>query len=264
MAFDFAAGAVTDQHLVAVLRPFVRATRPVLAALREADPFGLRQRALTGTPADDFERSLRDKVLDRISTVKLPGTPAWSAMGPEQRCHWWVNRVGRFTALLAAVPGVGGVLADRLPVQDALGSAAQGLLLAAIAGEYGVTDEDTQIRMLAKVLFRRDVGAGPVRAVATDGVDQQAAELTAELAESKQKKGRVTLRAVAATVWRMGRVLWALGDELGKRPQGRWYHKAIGMLPVVGVVGDYFAERTALRRAARAAQRWLAANARVA
>jgi hypothetical protein len=257
MPIDFSSGTITDDHVVAALRPFVRAARPVLAALRQADPFGLRQRALSREPGDDTERGLRDKVLDRLSAAKLPGTPAWSALNPDQRCHWWMNRVGRFTALVAAVPGVGGVLADRLPVQDALGSAAQGLLLTAIAGELGVNDEDTLIRLLAHVLFRRDVIAASVRQVPSDGVDQQAAELTAELAESQKRKGRPTLRAVAGTMWRMGRMLWGLADELGKRPQGRWYHKLFGMLPVVGVAGDYFAERTALRRATRSARRWL-------
>jgi hypothetical protein len=166
--------------------------------------------------------------------------------------------VGRFTALLAAVPGVGGLIADRLPVQDALGAAGQGLLLCAIAGEYGVRDEDTQVRLLAAVLFGRKVRAA--LPVAENGVDARAAELTARLAESERAHGRATLRSIAATVWRMGRVLWALSDELGKRPQGRWYHRVVGMLPAVGVLGDYFGERTALRRAAKYGRRWLAAQ----
>jgi hypothetical protein len=71
------------------------------------------------------------------------------------------------------------------------------------------------------------------------------------------------LRAIATTVWRMGRLLWGLGDELDKRPQGRWYHKLVGALPVVGMAGDYLGERSALRRVAKAAQRWLAAHAAV-
>jgi hypothetical protein len=53
-------------------------------------------------------------------------------------------------------------------------------------------------------------------------------------------------------------MLWGLGEELGKRPQGRWYHKALGMLPVVGMAGDYLGERSALRRLARSARRWMA------
>jgi hypothetical protein len=32
---------ISDEQLVAVLRPFVRACGPVLGSLRDADPFGL-------------------------------------------------------------------------------------------------------------------------------------------------------------------------------------------------------------------------------
>jgi hypothetical protein len=46
-------------------------------------------------------------------------------------------------------------------------------------------------------------------------------------------------------------------DELEKRPHGRFYHRALGMLPVVGLAGDYLGERSALKRPAKAADRWL-------
>jgi hypothetical protein len=274
--FSVIEGAVTDEQLVTVLRPFVRATMPVLDVLRESDPLGLQQR-MSHRPADGvidadgvtdaggahaaergaFDRA-RDAALDWVSSVRVPGTPAWSAMDVAQRTDWWIGRVGRFTALLAAVPGIGGALADRLPVQDALGAAGQGLLLCAIAGEHGVRDEDDQIRLMASVLFGRTVDAALGHRPDQRDVDQRSAELTAELATSQRKHGRFTLRAVAGTVWRMGRLLWALGDELGRRPQGRWYHQALGMLPVVGMAGDYLGERSALRRVAKGARRWIA------
>ncbi|HEY0636570.1 MAG TPA: hypothetical protein VGD67_02880, partial [Pseudonocardiaceae bacterium] len=98
------------------------------------------------------------------------------------------------------------------------------------------------------------------RAAAEREASERATELTAELAESAGRHGRVTLRAVAGTVWRLGRMLFGLGDELGKRPQGRWWHKAIGMLPIVGMAGDYLGERSALRRVAVQARRWIAAR----
>jgi hypothetical protein len=258
-------GNVTDEQVVKVLRPFVHGTRPVLDALRESDPFRLRARMVAPVDAlDEAERSVlasaRKTVLDWVSARKIPGTPAWGAMGTQQRCEWWVGRVGRFTALLAAVPGIGGALADRLPVQDALGAAGQGLLLAAIAGEYGIRDDDRQIRLLADVLFQRDVTAVLNRVSASPEDAKAAAELTDPLAESSRRHGRITLRAIAGTVWRMGRMLWGLGEELGKRPQGRWYHKALGMLPVVGILGDYLGERSALRRVAKEAGRWMDRN----
>jgi hypothetical protein len=270
-------GAVTDEHLVRVLRVFVHATRPVLHALREADPLGLRRRALAtvaadGTPlrhVDDVGTAspaiatARERVLGWISAREVPGTPAWAAMDPDQRSRWWLNRVGRFTALVAALPGVGGALADRLPVQDALGAAGQGLVLCAIAGEHGMVDDDSQIRLLASVLFKRDVDdaiarlrARPVDQAEADRHSAElSAELTAELAESKRRHGRFTLPAIAGTLWRMGRLLWGLGDELGRRPQGRWYHRMLGMLPIVGAAGDYLGERSALRRVVKSSRR---------
>jgi len=264
MVSSFTEDSVTNEHVVTVLRPFVRGTRPVLDALRESDPLGLRQRMLTGEAADEAERRLFGTVWGRmlklVSAAKVPGTPAWAAMSTDQRGRWWIHRVGRFTALLAAVPGIGGALTDRLPVQDALGAAGQGLVLCAIAAEYGVRDEDDQIRLLASVLFQRDVDAA-LRA-GRDGAgeastEQRTAELTQELDQAQRKHGRFTLRAIASTVWRLGRLLWGLDDELDRRPRGRWFHRMLGKLPMVGIAGDYLGERSALRRVAKAGCRWI-------
>lgn len=253
------AEAVTDRHVVQVLRPFVRSTRPLLVALRDADPFGLGER-VRDPGADDVERSLKDKVLDRLAVAQLPGTHAWAEMDAHRRSGWWVERVGRFLALIAAVPGVGGVLADRLPVGDALGAAGQGLVLCAIAGEYGLRSETEQVRLLAAVLFDRDVDPMLVEGFGPGKVEAASAELTSELDDSHRRHDRATLRAVAGTVWRLGRVLWSLGDELEKRPRGRLLHRALGKLPVVGVLGDYLGERSALRRASYAGLQWISAH----
>lgn len=207
---------ISDRAMLAVLHPFVRATRPVLRALRDADPLGLRSRVLSGS-ADSSgdgteERSLKDRVLDKLAAAHLPGTAAWAGMTVQQRDLWWVYRVGRFTALLASVPGLGGALADRLPVQPALGAAGQGLLLCAIAGEHGVTDEDEVVALLAAVLFRRKLDAsGPAGAPSDRDIDARAAELTGQLGEPGTTP---TLRRVATSVWRLGRALLALGGEL--------------------------------------------------
>ena len=47
-------------------------------------------------------------------------------MDVQERTRWWVRRVGRFTTLVAAVPGFGGALVSRLPVAKTLGAAGQG------------------------------------------------------------------------------------------------------------------------------------------
>jgi hypothetical protein len=270
------AEAISDGQVVAVLRPFVRGCGPMLDALRESDPMGLRARAERADSADELaevESGLREKLLDGLTSVRVPGTAAWAAMDVDQRTRWWVNRVGRFTALLASIPGLGGALADRFPVQDALGAAAQGLLLCAIAGEHGVLDLGDRVRLTAWVLFDRDVdpviaagnhAAHDESATSVDytAVDHAAAEdaateqLTEELAESKKKHGKITLKASIGTLWRLGRSLLAIVEELEKRPRGRFYHRAIGMLPVVGMAGDYLGERSGLKRVAKRAQQW--------
>jgi hypothetical protein len=268
-------GSITDRHVAAALRPFVRATVPVLDALREADPFGLRGRRPVGsrTDAELAVRGRRERMLDRVAAVRLPGTAAWAAMNPAQRTAWWVDRVGAVTSLLASVPGLGGALADRLPVQDTLGIAGQGLVLCAVAGEYGLHDEADLVRLLAAVLFGRtmDQATAAGRDVRDTGggdsadrvpADRVVGEITGELDGSRRSHGRLTIGALGRAVWRLGRLLSALGDELGKRPQGRFYHRLLGMLPVVGMIGDYFGERSALRRVTLAGTRWLGGRAR--
>src|SRR5204862_6662108 len=86
-----------------------------------------------------------------VGAVKVPGTAAWARMSVAERDDWWINRVGRITVLIASIPGIGGALADRLPLQDTLAIAGQGLLLCAIAAEHGVTRQSDRVRLLAAV-----------------------------------------------------------------------------------------------------------------
>ncbi len=239
--------AISDGALVTVLRPFVRATRPVLHGLRESDPFGLRDRVAS----HDEDRNLGEKVLDLLASVEVPGTSAWAAMDVAERSRWWVRRVGRFTTLLAAVPGLGGALASRLPVSSALGAAGQGLVLVAIAGEHGVHDEDALVGLLGSVLFRRELIVRAPDAAADAVADEQAAELTGDL----EKTG--TLARVGGAVWRLGRALLAVEGELDRRPHGNVLTEGLGMLPVVGIVGKYLGEWSGLKKAARETEKRL-------
>jgi hypothetical protein len=237
------ADAISDAALVTVLRPFVRATRPVLAGLRDADPFGLRNRVAS----EEEDRSIGTTILDALASVEVPGTSAWAAMDVTERSDWWVYRVGRLTTLLAAVPGIGGALANRLPVSKILGAAGQGLVLVAIAGEHGVQDEEALVGLLGKILFRRDLVIGKPDAAADAAAEKQAAELTGDLDEP-------TVTRIGKAVWRLGRALLAAEGELDRRPHGNILHEGLGMLPVVGAVGKYLGEWSGLKKAARQAE----------
>lgn len=235
------ADSITDERVAAVLATFVRGCEPVLPRLRDID-------ADVAPDDADVDQNMLRKVRDRLAEVRWPGSASWARMNVEQRSHWWVNRVGKLTALAASVTGLAGALGDRLPLQDVLGAAGQGLLLCAIAGEHGVEDRTTRVRLLAAVLFERDL-------------DPAAATGDETEAPTEPPSGkRIGLKPAAKWLWRQGKLLLAVQDELEKRPHGRFYHRALGMLPVVGMAGDYLGERSALKRAAKAADRWLHAE----
>jgi hypothetical protein len=237
------ADSITDERVASVLRAFVRGCGPMLPRLRDIE--------VNVAPDDtEVDHTLLHRVRHRVAEVRWPGSTSWTRMDAEERSAWWVNRVGRLTALAASVTGLAGALGDRLPLQDILGAAGQGLLLCAIAGEHGIDDEDTRVRLLAAVLFERHLDPAM-------GVD--APEPTPE----PPAGSRVGLKLAAKWLWRQGKLLLAVSDELEKRPHGRFYHRALGMLPVVGMAGDYLGERSALKRAAKAADRWLHALPRV-
>ncbi|MCA1192333.1 hypothetical protein [Saccharopolyspora sp. 6V] len=322
------AEVLTDERVAVVLRPFVRATTPLLEVLRESDPLRLRGRfadAAAGAEAADVvnagtenagvgnagvgsagaesadaenetsstaprapapdespesgpaaaepsrtpDDSAADapgvlhKLLRQLDGMRLPGSSTWDAMSVDERCDWWAQRVGRLVAVVAGLPRFGGALTSRLPIRNALGMAGQGLVLSAIAAEHGVADRATRVRLIAKVLLDRDLPpevASGERGGAQAEEDAMTAELTEELDEAR-RTGGTRVRAVVRTVWRMARALWEIDSELDKRPQGRFYHEWIGNVPVVGVVGGYLGERSALRRIAKQGAKWLRADA---
>lgn len=251
---------ITDAHVVGVLKAVVRGSGPVLDALTETDPLGWKQRTQRRDPQvielDDPETGrgvvlrLWDKAVhtavESFYRTEFPGTAAWQEMGVADRNRWWMNRVGRFTTLVAAVPGLGGVVADRFPLQDTLGAASQALVLCALAREGGVTDQADQVRMLAHVLTRRSVSREMV--AGTDEHQEAAAE---------QRPPRSAVVGAGRALWRWGRVLRGIVGELDKRPHGGFVSRMTGKLPVIGIAGDYLAERSALRKAAHQGQQWM-------
>jgi hypothetical protein len=101
---------------------------------------------------------------------------------------------------------------------------------------------------------QRDPVGDPAARPTDAEVESRAAELTGELAEPGRKP---PLRRIGRVMWRLGRGLLALEGELDKRPHGRWYHQVLGVLPVVGLVGDYLGEWSGLKRASREGIAWL-------
>jgi hypothetical protein len=252
-------GPISDADVAAVLRPFVRATRPLLGALSDSDPFGWQARAHqmpTGGVAPRVRRTLRSRVVDRIALTEAPGTPAWARMDTHARTNWWVRRVGRVTSLVAAVPGFGGAITSKLPVSSGLGAVAQGLVLCAIADEHDMHDEVDVVALLGAVMFRRDL-CPPARAElsqASDAaVDARAAELTGGLENEKKP----TFKRLGGALWRMGRALLAIESELGKRPRGGRITRWISLIPVVGVAGKYLGEWSGLKKASKAGEEWI-------
>jgi hypothetical protein len=254
------ADPMTDERVAAVLRTFVRACEPMLTRLRRDDTT-IEAPDEDGT--EDVDRKLLERIKGKLGQLRYPGSERWAKLTVDERTDWWINRVGRFTSLAASVTGLAGALGDRLPLQDMLGSAGQGLLLCAMAHEHRVDDPGTRVRLLAMVLFERDIDPMIAAGKGDDAADEAvAAELAPGLPAAGPAKGRrFGIKAAAKWLWRQGRLLLAISDELEKRPHGRFYHRALGKVPVVGMAGDYLGERSALKRAARAGHKWLHANA---
>lgn len=257
------AETISDERLAAVLRRFVRGCEPMLRRLRESDePLDLTVAA----DDRDIDHGVLARARNRLVRVRWPGSATWSRLSVEERTHWWISRVGRVTALAASVTGLAGALGDRLPLQDILGAAGQGLLLCAIASEHGIVDRATQVRLLASVLFKRDLTVSVAAGTGDDAADvAEVARLTGDDPATDPppeavKGRRIGLKPAARWLWRQGKMLYAVYDELGSRPHGRFYHRALGMLPVVGLAGDYLGERSALKRAAKACRRWIRAR----
>ncbi len=76
-------------------------------------------------------------------------------------------------------------------------------------------------------------------------------------ATSSPRTRRPTLARVGGAVWRLGEALFAVEDELDKRPHGNFLHAGLSMVPVVGALGKYMGEWSGLKRAARQAEEWL-------
>ncbi len=231
---------LTDADIATALGRVVQIIDPVLDVLWDTDPLGLKERTHRLGAADGAVDKAIDAVAWALNVGDVPGTAAWEAMDLGARVNWWVWRVGAVDTIAVAFPGALGVVGDRLPIQDLFGFTSQAIVLCAVAREYGITDRNRKVRLLAAVLCRRDL----------DG-DQDG-----------DQDGEQPPKDLPHALLRLIGLLRAVSDELARRPQPRGIFRYLGMLPAVGAVVDYVGEFGALVRTAKAGQRWIAAHPR--
>jgi len=180
--------------------------------------------------------------VDRLTTPLAARLGRPPALSQEERDQWWADRVSRFAAGVSAAPRFVGRLADLLPLQNTVGTAVQAVVVLGVAGEYGITDPAERVSLLARVLLDRKLPAERIEPLLT--------RTRGTYRDDALGTARSGLVGTARTLWRVSRLLGRIDEALDARPKGKWRHRALSGLPVVGVFGGYAAEREGLRRAA--------------
>ncbi len=214
-----------------------------------------------GVDPDPTGRSGRGRrvlaaVRSRLIGRRNPTSPTWGQVPVRKRVRWWLRRISLSAGTAAAAPRVAGVLADRLPLQDALGAAASGLAVCAVARENGVTDPADWVPLLARVVFDRDVGPVGGQEIPAETTSAVALDAPTELSEPPSTTGGV--ERAGRTVWHLAQVFLELGSLFDRRPRGGLLARIVGKFPGVGVAGGWLDERGGIRKAARQTARLLA------
>ncbi len=182
-------------------------------------------------------------VLRRVDRLLSPlvarlGRPP--ALPAAERDEWWAHRASAVAAGVSAAPRFAGKLADLLPLQNAVGTAVQSLVVLGVAAEHGVTAPAERISLLTRVLLDRNLSPEQVEPF----LQRAKGTYVDEALGARGERGAIR------TLWRVARLLGRIDDALDARPKGRWGARLLSNLPVVGVAGGYAAEREGLRRAA--------------
>ena len=189
-------------------------------------------------------------IVDVLRRVDILSTPVLRRVGrppalPQaERDQWWADSVSRVVAGLSAAPRFAGKLADLLPLQNTVGTAVQAAVVLGVAGEHGVKDPAERISLLSRVLLKRDLTPGQIEPLLSRSKGTYADEAFG--ARNERTGARSNLR----TLWRVAGLLGRIDDALDARPKGKWRHRVLADLPVVGLAGGYLSEREGLRRAA--------------
>lgn len=274
---------ITDDRLVAVLATYEARVDRVLQQIRDDPDAALAEDRSSDAAhhpvrgplrvAAALGRGVKDRVLDPVVGVvrgrHYPGQAGWLDLPADRRARWWVGRISTWAAGPAALPWVAGKLSDRLPIKDALSASAQGLVVCAVCREYGVDDPERRISLLAEVLAGRRIEPAAVGAVlarrtpeAADASDEPEPPeaFDHDVEESVPEHRRGVVRRAGRTLWSLARVVREVPDLLDERQKGHLAARALGMLPGVGVIGGYLAERTALGRAGDRTEELLASR----
>jgi hypothetical protein len=182
-------------------------------------------------------------VLRRVDRLCAPlvrrlGRPP--ALPQPERDEWWADRASRVAAGVSAAPRFLGKVADLLPLQNAVGTTVQARVVLGVAAEHDVEDRAERISLLTRVLLDRDLSPGQVVPL----LERARGTYADEALGARGERGAVR------TLWRVARLLGRIDEALDARPQGKWQHRLLSNLPVVGVAGGYAAEREGLKRAA--------------
>ena len=205
-----------------------------------------------GLPARMFD-AIRDRTLGDVT----PASPNWAAQPETERVNWWIRRIAVGAALAAAAPRFAGALADRVPLQAALGASAAGLAVCAVARERGQDTPAEWVPLLARVLFNRDLATGIAPVPAAEEAEGQLEAAASDTSEPPSTMAALAQgpQRVIRTLWRLARIFLDLQDLFDQRPRGGLIARSLAKLPVVGVAGGWLDERGAIRKAARQTQR---------
>ncbi|WP_168701260.1 hypothetical protein [Gordonia paraffinivorans] len=237
---------MSDQQLAGVLDNVVGVINPVLDVLAERDPLGLKDHTFHDHDHPDSRlQQAQHAAAQLLDAADWPGTQGWSRRPIHKRASWWVTRIGALNTGAVAFPGVFGVWAKRLPITPYLGFANQAMVLVAIAREYGVTDRDRQVALLAAVLCGRDI--------TPKDLDGKSAEALPAEPEERRK-------SLLGGIWEAAKLLRAVDDEFQKRPQPFALFRMLGYIPLIGAPATYVGERLALSHAAKLGEKWLQAR----
>jgi hypothetical protein len=248
--------AISDEDLTNALTVYVGLVSRVLANPQrwlglDDDP----------PPGSSLPARALDAVRDRTLGEVTPASPAWSQQPLPERIEWWVDRIGAVAGLAAAAPRFAGALADRIPLQSALGAAGAGVAVCAVAREHGVPDAEWT-PLLAQVLFGRDLAPSAPAVPPSQDPEQQletAGEDRREPPSRMDALGRGAQRGVRI-LWRLARIFLDLHDLLEERPRGGFLARTLAKLPVIGIAGGWLDERGGIRKAAKRTRQLLSSR----